>query len=184
MSRGAARLLAVVALVAAVGLAVIIGAGLFLRSPAPSGPGATHRPPGGEPATVLRVADGDTITVELDGRQERVRYIGIDAPEVADARGGTPAECGGDAARAANAALVGGRAVVLERDTSDRDRFGRLLRHAWVVEAGGWVLVGERLVATGVAEARSYPPDTARDDDLDAAERAARAVGLGVWGGC
>jgi micrococcal nuclease len=184
VKRGAHRAFAAVALLVAVGLVVVIGAGLLLGSPAPSSPGSSHARPDGEPATVVRVADGDTITVELDGRQERVRYIGIDAPEVANGRAGMPAECGGDAARAANEALVGGASVILERDTSDRDRFGRLLRHVWVGQERGWLLVAERLVATGVAEARSYRPDTSRDAQLDAAERAARGSEVGIWGGC
>ena len=42
-------------------------------------------------AQVLRVVDGDTIRVRLDGRTERVRYIGVDTPE--SVKPGTPVEC-------------------------------------------------------------------------------------------
>jgi len=133
--------------------------------------------------TVLRVVDGDTILVDLDAARERVRYIGLDAPEVANAENGTSADCGGDAARAANAALVVGMEVGLERDVSDRDRFGRLLRHVWLLD-GEDRLVGAVLVENGAAEARSYPPDTSRDDQLDALERTARDGRAGIWGAC
>ena len=136
-----------------------------------------------ETGIVVRVVDGDTIVVEIGTRRERVRYIGLDAPELANAEDGTPAECGGDAARDANEVLVDGAEVGLERDVSDRDRFGRLLRHVWLLD-GDDRLVGARLVADGAVEARSYPPDTGRDAELDAAERSARDAGAGIWGAC
>lgn len=146
--------------------------------PAGEGPdGPTER------AEVIRVVDGDTISVRIGGREERVRYIGLDAPEVANAGAGTAAECGGDEARTANERLITGEVLFLERDVSDRDRFGRLLRHAWLADAE-WRPVGLELVESGAVEARSYRPDTARDDELDAAERRARDRGAGIWGAC
>ena len=172
----------VLALTAAVGIAI------WLLQPAQeptSGPDGSSGPPAGaQVASVVRVTDGDTIVVEMAGAQERVRLIGLDAPEIAHPDEGTPAECGGDAARAATSALVDGEEVRLERDASDRDRFGRLLRHVWVRAADGWLLVAEELVERGAVEARSYPPDTSRDDQLDAAERRARQGGLGIWASC
>ena len=135
---------------------------------------------GGDEAVVVRVVDGDTIIVRIDGREERVRYIGVDAPELANADTGQAAECGGPPARDANAALLDGAAVQLERDVSDRDRFGRLLRHVWIGDS----LASRQLVLEGAVEARSYPPDTDRDAELDAAEREARERGAGIWGSC
>jgi micrococcal nuclease len=78
---------------------------------------------------------------------------------------------------------VAGEELVLERDVSDRDRFGRLLRHAWL-EDDVWRLIGLELVEAGAVEARSYPPDTRRDAELDAAERRARDRAAGIWGDC
>ncbi|MCL2381233.1 MAG: thermonuclease family protein [Treponema sp.] len=72
-------------------------------------------------ATVLRVIDGDTI--ELAGG-ERVRFIGIDAPETG--------EPGADEATRFVRELVQGRTVWLEADGADRDRFGRLRRYVWI----------------------------------------------------
>jgi micrococcal nuclease len=173
------RLLGVVLVLA---LAAVVVTAVALSRPAPTV--VRDAPVEGKWAVVEHVTDGDTITVRVDGRRERVRYIGLDAPEIAHPDEGTPAECGGDEARAANAHIVDGTEVLLERDRSDRDRFGRLLRHVWVETGDGWELVGERLVAGGSVEARSYPPDTARDGHLEAAERGARRAGLGIWGSC
>ena len=76
-------------------------------------------------ATVIGISDGDTIRVRLDdGTVERVRYVGIDAPEIAHPQDGIAAECFGPEAASADAALVDGHEVWLERDVSDRDRFG------------------------------------------------------------
>ena len=178
---GPERLIGIVLVLAVVGAAVLVVAWLSAPPPSSTVPGSAVN---GETATVEHVTDGDTIIVVVDGRRERVRYIGLDAPEVANVEEGTQAECGGDEARSANAGLVDGQEVVLERDDSDRDRFGRLLRHVWLPTADGLRLVGELLVETGRVEARSYPPDTARDSQLDGAERTARDAGLGIWGRC
>ena len=139
---------------------------------APSGPT--------EEAEVVRVVDGDTIIVELQGREERVRYIGIDAPE--SVRPSFPIEEWGREASAANADLVEGRSVVLERDVSDTDRFGRLLRYVWLRNDGEWLLVNLELVRLGYANAGSFPPDVKYNDEMHAAEREARDADRGLWG--
>jgi micrococcal nuclease len=99
-------------------------------------------------ALVTYVADGDTIVVDLNGVEERVRYIGIDTPEVGD-------PCG-DEATQANRLLVNGQMVRLEKDISERDRYGRLLRYVYV----GDVFVNAELVKDGWAVAYRYEPDT------------------------
>jgi micrococcal nuclease len=180
------RLLGVVAVLVLAGALVAFIALSAGPAASPSGEraGADGGPDGPtERAQVLRVVDGDTIVVLVEGRQERVRYIGLDAPEVANAGSGAVAECGGNEARDANDRLVAAEKLVLERDVSDRDRFGRLLRHAWLTN-DGWRLVGLEMVEAGAVEARSYPPDTTRDADLDAAERRARDRSAGIWGAC
>lgn len=173
------RLIGVLLVLAVLAVTVVV---VLLNAPEPATrPGG---PVDGVAAHVEHVIDGDTIVVTVDGARERVRYIGLDAPEIADPSEGTPAECGGEAARSANLALVDGSDVLLERDESDRDRFGRLLRHVWIGSGGAWSLVGERLIERGMVEARSYPPDTARDGAFDAAERSARDAGSGIWSAC
>ncbi|HEX7197758.1 MAG TPA: thermonuclease family protein [Candidatus Limnocylindria bacterium] len=180
------RLLAILIVCGVV--AVIVVVVLIAGEPAPPAqglPAGDGRPAGTlEDAVVVRIADGDTVTIEIDGRRERLRYVGVDAPEVANPEAGIDAECGADAARDANGALVDGERIYLEPDTTDRDRFGRLLRHPWLERDGNWFLVTEQLVSDGAIEARSFTPDTLHDRRLDDAERSARAAGAGIWGDC
>lgn len=134
-----------------------------------------------ERATVVRVTDGDTIVVDLDdGTRARVRFIGIDSPELDD---GDPAiRAMGELARDANEAALANGIVLLERDVSQVDRFGRLLRYVWVEDAGGPLrLVNLDLVAGGFARVVTFPPDVARLDQLRAAQDRAREAGLGLW---
>lgn len=132
----------------------------------------------GETASVVRVVDGDTIVVRIDGREERVRYIGINAPE--SVTPDRPVECFGREASAANAALVAGKQVRLERDISDRDRFGRLLRYVYV----DGTLVNAELVRQGYARAITIQPDTRESGRLRDLEREAQAAGRGLWSVC
>ncbi len=124
-------------------------------------------------ARVLHIVDGDTIQVSIGGRTQAVRYIGIDAPE--DTREHEPF---GPEATALNRMLVEGKTVRLEKDVSETDQFGRLLRYVYV----GNTMVNAELVGAGLAESRDYPPDTRRQQALDALEREARAAKRGMWG--
>ncbi len=175
--------------VAALVLALSLGCGCGPSGKdASQGTGATalgapvSSEPGGAPpassiqVTLVRVVDGDTIWVRMpDGKEEKVRYIGIDAPEVAN--GATGAEYLGDQATARNARLLGSGSLELELDAEERDPYGRLLAYVW---AGG-LLVNEELVLEGYARARDYPPNLSRQPQLRAAERSARAAQVGLW---
>ncbi len=127
---------------------------------------------------VVHVVDGDTIDVQVGGRRVRVRYIGINAPESADPR--RSVECFGREAAAKNKELVDGKIVRLERDVSETDRYGRLLRYVYV----GDLFVNAELVRLGYAQAVTYPPDVKYQELFLALEREARAAGRGLWGAC
>ena len=99
------------------------------------------------PAEVVNVVDGDTIDVLIDGQEFRLRYIGMDTPE----RG----QIGFAEATAANVALVAGETVTLEKDISETDRFGRLLRYVYV----NGEMVNMTLVEEGYAIPATFPPD-------------------------
>lgn len=146
-------------------------------------PGAPDRPlgPTGE-ATLVRVVDGDTIRALVDGIEERVRYIGMDTPEPRPGEPATPDPYAAVATEANARILASGR-LVLETDVSERDRFGRLLRHVWIERDGTWTLVGLALLAEGLAQVSTYPPDVKYVDAFVAAQRAARDAGRGLWGG-
>jgi endonuclease YncB( thermonuclease family) len=133
----------------------------------PSGGGDTVTGQEGEIGLVEYVVDGDTIDVGIDGEGYRVRYIGVNTPEL-----GEPCY---DEATNANISLVGGETVRLVKDVSETDRYGRLLRYVYV----GDLFVNAELVAEGWAEAVRYDPDTAFLDTFYELEDAARAAGLG-----
>lgn len=122
-------------------------------------------------AVVISITDGDTITVRMQGREERVRLIGIDSPETG--------ECLADKSRAALVSLLQGKTVLLERDVSDRDQYGRLLRYVFV----GDTLANVSQVRAGLASARRYEPDTGRASELEKAQAVAQSERLGIWSG-
>lgn len=128
-----------------------------------------------EGVLVTRVIDGDTI--EIDGGQ-KVRYIGIDTPETVDPR--TTVQCFGKEAAAKNKELVEGKKVRLEKDVSETDKYGRLLRYLYI----GDVFVNKVLVQEGYAFSSPYPPDIKYQDLLNQAQKEAREKGLGLWGSC
>ena len=130
-----------------------------------------------ETATVVRVIDGDTITVTIDDQEETVRYIGIDTPE--PYRDGEPA-CYSQEATSRNTELVAGAQVQLVSDDEDRDKYDRLLRYVYIDE----LFVNELLVAEGYATTLRIEPNITEAKTLQQAEDTARAQGLGLWGVC
>ena len=131
------------------------------------------------PTFVERIIDGDTFV--LDGG-ERVRIIGVDAPEV-----GEPYA---DRATAFLAALIEDRPIYLEFDVGERDVFGRLLAYVYVeAPDGAWVAADGRrfmqashaLAAAGLADIMTVPPNVAYAEVFLDAVRAARDAGRGFW---
>lgn len=121
---------------------------------------------------VVEVIDGDTIVLE---NGEKVRYIGIDTSELNTERGDP--ECFALEAKKANERLVLGKKVKLEKDVSERDKYGRLLRYVYVDD----IFVNEYLVKQGYARAVSFPPDIKYQEKLLQAERQAREKNKGLW---
>jgi micrococcal nuclease len=135
------------------------------------------QPAGGPllPAVVIGVVDGDTIRVRINGRVEKVRYIGVNTPEVHHpSRGEEP---GGQEATAVNTSLVAGRPVRLELDVQVRDRYGRLLAYVWVDD----VMVNAELVRRGYAQVMTIPPNVRYQELLLKLQREAREAGRGLW---
>ncbi len=158
----------------------VLGFGLLWAtaacSSAPEGPAPE---PGA--ATVVRVVDGDTVLVEIDGREERVRLIGIDTPE--SVKPDTPVECFGKEASAHTAALLPeGTAVRLVRDVEARDDFDRLL--AYVYRADDDLFVNLAIVEAGYARPLTIPPNVAHADEFVEAARRAESSDAGLWSAC
>jgi micrococcal nuclease len=197
--------------IAVVFAAILVGYLLGLRSPGSSGHGAGNaapataatnapRTPGPptsaaaspfgsvpfgqtEQARVVRIVDGDTIVVDRGRGNEKLRYIGMDTPETVEPN--SPVEWTGPQASKANAALVAGKTVTLEKDVSEVDRYRRLLRDVWVRDPGrpsGWLFVNLELVERGYAQVTTFPPDVRYVDLLLAAQGRARDAGRGLWG--
>ena len=124
---------------------------------------------------VVHVVDGDTIHVQCGARVEKVRYIGIDAPEIHHPIWG--AEPGGREAAALNRRLVGGRHVRLELDVRTRDRYGRLLAYVWVDD----LMVNAELVRLGYAQVMTVRPNVRHQALFVKLQREARAAGRGLW---
>ena len=132
-------------------------------------------------ATIDYVVDGDTVDVVIDGREELIRLIGIDTPETK--RPDTDIECYGPEATAFTESLLPvGTPVRIERDTVNRDDFGRLLGYVYRADDG--IFVNYELVRQGFAQPLSIEPNTTyRELFVDAAS-AAEADDAGLWSAC
>lgn len=137
----------------------------------------------GEMANVLEVVDGDTIKVDIGGKGFTVRYIGMDTPETVDPR--RPVGCFGKEASNENKGLVGGKQVLLQKDVSEKDKFGRLLRYVFLpLDNGKLLFVNDYLVREGFAKVLTYPPDVKFTQDFLEAQRTARQEKRGLWSSC
>jgi micrococcal nuclease len=152
------------------------------QQPEPALPSAPTRPAAkparpakapGEVATVHSVPDGDGLKLE---DRRRVRYIGIDAPEMTT-WGGGGAEAWAKEARALNSKLVTGNSVRLVKDTSETDPYGRLLRYVYV----GDTFVNAELLKSGLARTLRLPPDTKFAAEFERLEEEARKKHVGMW---
>ena len=127
---------------------------------------------------VVRVVDGDTIVVEIDGVQEKIRLIGVDTPEVVDPR--KPVQCFGKEASLFTKNNLDGTIVRLDQDLSqgDRDKYGRLLRYVFLVDGS---LFNKMLIAEGYAHEYTYRIPYRYQKDFKLAEKTARETQKGLW---
>jgi micrococcal nuclease len=153
-------------------------------APGPSASGPSLSAPGGESGdlsgSVVRTVDGDTIYVRLASGVEKVRYIGIDTPEVHHPTRGE--EPGGRAAAEVNRRLLGHGPVRLETDVQLRDRYGRLLAYVWARRPdGGLVMVNAELVRLGYAAVMTVPPNVRHAALFRRLAAEAREQHRGLW---
>lgn len=114
-----------------------------------------------------------------------MRYIGMNTPESVDPR--RPVQCFGKEASEFNKDLVEGKKVWLEKDISETDKYGRLLRLVYLenpVNNPNALMVNEELVAKGFAGVYTVPPDVKYKDRFLAAQKIAVENKFGLWKSC
>ncbi|MBI2595628.1 thermonuclease family protein [Candidatus Daviesbacteria bacterium] len=133
--------------------------------------------------TVSRVVDGDTIEVVYLGQARKLRYIGVNTPETVDPR--RPVQCFGKEAADENKRLLAGKEVYLEKDISDTDKFGRLLRYVYLkLDDNTMLFINDYLVREGFAQVDTFPPDVKYQARFVAAQKEARENNRGLWARC
>lgn len=127
---------------------------------------------------VVKVVDGDTITIDKDGAHQSVRLIGVDTPETVDPR--RPVQCFGEEATRAMRSLVAERIVRIETDASqgEYDTYGRLLAYIFTPDG---TLVNQYLIYEGFGHEYTFQLPYARQADFRAAEADARLAQKGLW---
>lgn len=129
---------------------------------------------------VTSIEDGDTITVDMNGTLERVRFIGVDTPETQDPR--TAVQCFGKVASEFTRSMIGQGPVRLEADptNTNRDRYNRLLRYVYLPDGR---LVNAEIIKQGYGFAYTLFPFE-KMEEFRSYERQAREQNLGLWGAC
>ena len=130
---------------------------------------------------ILTVIDGDTVDIEIDGRTERARLIGVNTPETKHPT--KPIECFGPEASAYLTQLLPkGTTVRIERDVEARDRYGRMLLYLYL--GSNDLFINLDLVARGYGTPMSIEPNTFHRNDFVRAAAQAEAANVGLWKAC
>lgn len=137
-------------------------------------------------AKVTKVIDGDTIKVDIDGEIYKVRFIGINCPEI-----GQNEEFFGKEAKEFTKEKLYGKEIFLQKDVSETDKYGRLLRYVWLEKPKDLnnpskdeirdSSINGILVREGFAKANYYPPDTSYTKFLKEIEKQAKKENLSMW---
>ncbi len=125
-------------------------------------------------AVVQRVVDGDTVVLDT---RERVRYIGMDTPELHHPR--KPVQAYAREAMEFNRNLVEGRKIRLEFDVERHDKYGRLLAYVYLEDG---TFVNAQLVRQGYAQLLTIPPNVKYVEVFRKYQQEAREAGRGLWG--
>lgn len=129
-------------------------------------------------AQVLKVIDGDTIRVLINNKEDTVRLIGIDSPEIVDER--KPVQCFGKESSGKAKEVLNGKAIILESDStqSDRDEYGRLLRYVFLDSLNfNKLMISEGYAREYTFKGRSYKYQA----EFVRMEKEARESKKGLW---
>lgn len=127
---------------------------------------------------VIKVVDGDTITVNVNGKNETVRLIGLDTPETVDPR--KPVQCFGEQASEKAKELLTGKSVRIEMDPSqgERDKYGRLLAYVFLEDG---TLFNKLIIKEGFGHEYTYNLPYKYREEFTEAEKTARKEKKGLW---
>ncbi|MEW6585335.1 MAG: thermonuclease family protein [Nitrospirota bacterium] len=123
---------------------------------------------------VMEVHDGDTVSVTMDTRTEKIRLIGIDAPEMGQKPWGSAAK-----SYLENLLSSSGWRVRIELDVDKRDTYGRRLAYLWTARGE---MINVLMIKGGYAMLYTHAPNVKHVDELAAAQREARGARMGIWG--
>lgn len=126
---------------------------------------------------VVRVVDGDTIIIDYNGTEERVRLIGVDTPESVHPDKEKNTEFGTTASNFSKELLTD-KYVKIELDVQERDQYGRILAYVYLND----VMVNKTLLQEGYAKVATYPPNVKYVDDFTSIQEEARNNKKGLWG--
>ena len=125
---------------------------------------------------VIRAVDGDTLIVNIDGEETRVRMIGIDTPESVHSDETRNCEFGKTASEYTKT-LLEGEYVGLEYDVERTDQYDRVLAYVYL----DGEMVNETLVEEGYAVAKEYPPNSKYAEVFEEAQKLAELHKNGMW---
>lgn len=140
--------------------------------------------------TVTKVSDGDTIRATVDGKNQRVRLIGVDSPEIAHPENGIKEEYYGEEAFAYTRDMLEGKKVFLSFDKEERDRYGRLLAYLWLENPRGFEEDFDfakkhqfncLLIENGYAKSVKFPPNLTFYSLQKALSLEAKEAKRGLW---
>jgi micrococcal nuclease len=151
-------------------------AGALLLPPAAEAPGQEVVRPRALPGAVVKVVSGDTLHVFVNGEVERVRYIGVVAPDPGDGSPGS-GDLLGREALLFNRGLTNAKNVRLELDAQERDPEGRLLAYVWV----GDVMANAEVIGYGFGQVPTGGPNVRHQEMLLRRQEQARAAKRGIW---
>ncbi len=127
---------------------------------------------------VVKVVDGDTLHIDVDGKKETVRLIGINTPETVDPR--RPVECFGKEASNKAKELLTGREVRIETEASqgERDKYGRLLGYIYRDDG---LFFNKYMIEEGYAYEYTYRLPYKYQAEFKSAQKSAEALKKGLW---
>ncbi len=141
-----------------------------------------------EMAVVTRVIDGDTIEVKINEDKKTVRLIGVNTPETKHPKKG--AEYYGKEASNFTNLQLNKKTIYLQKDVSDTDKYGRLLRFVWLSRPNDIIpteneiekyMFNAILVKNGYANVSTYAPNISYKDNFIKLENIAKEKNLGLW---